>query len=93
MLRKPDSIPSTDTIVKDPVMEPFFISKSASGGFTVYERVIKGDNDTPYIKTVSYPGNFGAALKTVARELLNGDPNKKVYSLLKSLKKRWSQFH
>ncbi|MDA9050915.1 hypothetical protein N9H35_00650 [bacterium] len=88
MLRKPDSIPSTDTIVKDPAMEPFFISKSASGGFTVYERVIKGDNDTPYIKTVSYPGNFGAALKTVARELLNGDPNKKVYSL-KEYADRW----
>ena len=69
MLRKPDSIPAGDTVIQDPVMEPFFIAKSQSGGYTVYERVIKGDN------------NFGGALKTVAKELLNGDPTKKVYSL------------
>lgn len=63
MLRKPDSIPATDTIIEDKAMEPFFITKSSSGGYTVYERVIKGDNDTPYIKTICYPGNFSYALK------------------------------
>jgi|TARA_B110000967_G_C18846711_1_gene542364 hypothetical protein len=81
MLRKPDSIPAGDTVIQDPVMEPFFIAKSQSGGYTVYERVIKGDNDTEYIKTICYPAHFGGALKTVAKELLNGDPTKKVYSL------------
>ena len=78
MLRRPDSIPSTDTIIQDPAMEPFFITKSSSGGYTVYERVIKGDNDTPYIKTICYPGNFSYALKSVAKELLNS--NKKEYT-------------
>ena len=73
MLRKPDSIPATDTIIEDKAMEPFFITKSSSGGYTVYERVIKGDNDTPYIKTICYPGNFSYALKKVAEELLNRD--------------------
>ena len=41
MLRRPDSIPDGDTIIEDPVMEPFFIAKSSSGGYTVYERVNK----------------------------------------------------
>jgi|TARA_R110000822_G_scaffold31951_7_gene92147 hypothetical protein len=76
MLRRPDSIPSTDTIITDPVLEPFFISKSSTGGFTVYERVIKGDNDTEYIKTVCYPGNFGYALKIIAEEKTNSSNNK-----------------
>ena len=88
MLRNPNSIPDGDTIIQDPVMEPFFIAKSQSGGYTVYERVIKGENKTEYIKTVCYPSNFGGALKTVAREILNGDPTKNVYSL-KEYANRW----
>ena len=86
MLRKPDSIPANETIVKDPVMEPFFITRSQTGGYTVYERVIKGENDTPYIKTIGYPSNFGNALKCVAREILNEE--RKTYSL-KEYVKRW----
>ena len=73
MLRRPDSIPATDTVIEDPAMEPFFITNSASGGYTVYERVIKGENNTPYIKTICYPGNFNYALKKVAEELLNSN--------------------
>lgn len=80
MLRKPDSIPSSDTVIQDPAMEPFFITKSSSGGYTVYERVIKGENDTPYIKTICYPGNFSYALRSVAKELLNS--NKKEYTTI-----------
>ena len=30
MLRRPDSIPATDTVIQDPAMEPFFITKSNS---------------------------------------------------------------
>jgi len=86
MLRRPDSIPAGDTIIADPVMEPFFISRSQTGGYTVYERVIKGDNDTEYIKTLGYPSNFGHALKMVAREILNEEG--KTYDL-KSYIKRW----
>ena len=80
MLRKPDSIPSTDTVIEDAAMEPFFISKSSTGGFTVYERVIKGENNTPYIKTICYPANFSNALRVVAEEKLNV---KKSYSSIK----------
>jgi hypothetical protein len=86
MLRRPDSIPSTDTVIQDNAMEPFFITRSQTGGFTVYERVIKGENNTEYIKTVSYPSNFGNALQTVAREILN--EGGKTYDL-KTYVKRW----
>jgi len=86
MLRKPDSIPSTDTIISDPVMEPFFITRSQTGGYTVYQRVIKGDNDTEYIKTLGYPSRFGNALQMVAREILNEEG--KTYDL-KSYVDRW----
>ena len=87
MLRKPDSIPAGDTVITDPVMEPFFIAKSQSGGYTVYERVVKGNNDTEYIKTVSYPATFNGALKRVANEKLNNGESK-VYDL-KSYITRW----
>ena len=87
MLRRPDSIPAGDTIIEDPVMEPFFITKSTSGGYTVYERVIKGDNDTPYIKTICYPGNFNYALKAVCRELLH--TKKTHYTTIKDYINEW----
>ena len=80
MLRKPDSIPAGDTIITDPVMEPFFISKSQSGGYTVYERVVKGEKNTEYIKTVAYPSTFNSALKRVANEKLNNGESK-IYNL------------
>jgi len=86
MLRKPNSIPKDDTIIADPVMEPFFITKSQSGGYTVYERVIKGENDNEYIKSLGYPSNFGNALKMVAREKLN--ESGETYSL-KEYVNRW----
>jgi len=75
MLRKPDSIPASDTVISDPALEPFFITRSQTGGFTLYERVIKGENNTPYIKTICYPSNFSYALKKAAEELLNTSKN------------------
>ena len=35
MLRKPDSIPANDTVITDPALEPFFISRSQTGGYTL----------------------------------------------------------
>jgi hypothetical protein len=87
MLRRPDSIPDGDTVIEDPVMEPFFIAKSSSGGYTVYERVIKGDNNTPYIKTICYPATFNHALKVVSRELLNTGKN--YYNSIKEYIQEW----
>lgn len=86
MLRRPDSIPSSDTLIQDKVMEPFFVSRSSSGGYTVYERVITGENDTEYIKTLGYPSNFGNALRMIARELTNEEG--KTFTL-KEYMQRW----
>ena len=71
MLRNPDTIPAGDTLIEDPVMEPFFITHSPSGGYTVYERVNRGKDDKAYLRTVCYPATFNYALKAVAKELLN----------------------
>lgn len=88
MLRNPNSIPEGDTVIQDPAMEPFFITRSQTGGFTVYERVVKGKNDTNYIKTVCYPSNFNNALHKVAIEKLNSG-NKTIYNTLKDYVTRW----
>lgn len=88
MLRNPNSVPSSDTVIQDPVMEPFFITRSQTGGYTVYERVVKGENNTEYIKTISYPSNFGSALRTIAKEMLN--EGGKTYDL-KSYVERWEE--
>lgn len=87
MLRKPDSIPTGDTIIEDPAMEPFFITKSTSGGYTVYERVIKGEKNTNYIKTICYPSTFNYALKAVCKELLHS--NKTHYSSIQDYITEW----
>lgn len=73
MLRNPNTIPKGDTIIEDPAMEPFFITKSAAGagGYTVYERVTKGEKNTEYIRTVCYPSTFNSALRKVASELMS----------------------
>ena len=71
MLRNPNTIPAGDTIIEDPVMEPFFITHSSSGGYTVYERVNRGKDDKAYLRTVCYPSTFNYALRAVAKELLN----------------------
>ena len=71
-------------------MYHLFISKekSGAGGFTVFERVIKGANDTAYIRTVSYPSTFNGALRTVAKELLNSGEKVK-FTSVKEYMQKW----
>jgi hypothetical protein len=91
MLRNPDTIPAGDTIIQDPAMEPFFITKSSAvGGFTVYERVNRGKNEKSYLRTVCYPSSFNSALKTVAKELLNHS-EKKQYDTVKEYIQSWNE--
>ena len=76
MLRNPNSIPAGDTIIEDSVMEPYFITHSSSGGYTVYEKVNRGKDEKAYLRTVCYPASFNHALKAVSKELLNFNENK-----------------
>lgn len=89
MLRNPNTIPAGDTVIEDPAMEPFFITNSPSGGFTVYERVNRGKNDNAYLRSVCYPSSFNSALRTVAKELLNYS-SKKQYSTVKEYISTWN---
>lgn len=88
MLRNPDSISSGDTIIEDPGLEPFFITRSQVGGYVVYERVVKGENKNNYLKTIGYPANFNYALKMIAREMVNNGSDKH-YNSLKDYIKEW----
>ena len=89
MLRNPNTIPADDTLIEDPIMEPFFITKSSSGGYTVYERVNRGKDDKPYLRTVCYPSTFNYALRAVSKELLNFGSNKH-FSTIKEYIAEWN---
>lgn len=71
MLRNPSTIPAGDTVIEDAVLEPYFIVNSTSGGYTVYERVNRGKEGKPYLRSVCYPSTFNHALKVIAKEKLN----------------------
>lgn len=89
MLRNPNTIPAGDTVIEDPQMEPFFITHSSSGGYTVYERVNRGKGDTAYLRTVCYPSTFNHALKVVAKEKLHFNEVKN-YGSIKEYIETWN---
>jgi hypothetical protein len=70
MLRNPNSISANDILIEDPLMEPLFITKSDTSGYTLYERVKTGKSDKDYIKTIGYFSNFGNCLKRASKELV-----------------------
>jgi hypothetical protein len=82
MLRNTNTISPSDILIEDQLMEPFFITKSPSGGYTVFERVSRGKDNKPYLRTVGYFSNFGNCLKRVAKELLHYT-DKKQYNSIK----------
>lgn len=90
MLRKPESISKEDKVIEDPIMEPFFIVKSKTGGYAVYKKVLAGKNDTEYIQNLAYPSNFNSALRLVSKQLL--DHSKKThYKSIKEYISSWNQ--
>ena len=90
MLRNPNTIPADDTLIEDPIMEPFFITKSSSGGYTVYERVNRGKDDKSYLRTVCYPSTFNYAIRAVSKELLN-TAEKKHFTSIKEYINTWNE--
>jgi len=90
MLRDPNSIPTGDTIIEDPAIEPFFITRSQVGGYVVYERVTKGENNNEYLKTMGYPSTFNHALKMVSKEMVNAG-NERHFSSIKDYIIEWEK--
>jgi hypothetical protein len=89
MLRNPNTIPAGDTVIEDPIMEPFFITHSSSGGYAVYERVTRGKDGKAYLRTVCYPSTFNYALRAISKELLNYGSNKH-FSTIKEYIEEWN---
>lgn len=88
MLRNPNTIPAGDTVIEDKALEPFFITNSSSGGYTVYERVNRGKDDKAYLRSVCYPSTFNHALKVIAKEKLStGETNH--YSSINEYVSKW----
>lgn len=89
MLRNPKTISPGDTVIEDPIMEPFFITHSKSGGYTVFEKVNRGKEDRAYLRTVCYPATFNYALRAVAKQLLNFGENKH-FGTIKEYIEQWN---
>lgn len=89
MLRNPNTIPAGDTVIEDPMMEPFFITHSKSGGYAVYEKVNRGKNDKAYLRNVCYPSTFNYALRAISKELLNFGENKH-FNTIKEYIEEWN---
>lgn len=88
MLRNPNTIPAGDIVIEDATLEPFFITNSSSGGYTVYERVNRGKDDKAYLRSVCYPSTFNHALKVIAKEKLStGDTN--YYGSIQEYVSKW----
>jgi hypothetical protein len=67
-----------NTIIKDPVLEPFFIVRDKYN-YSVMETIIPqekylepGSKGNPYEKAVGHYGSLGNALKSIAKGRLDG---------------------
>lgn len=77
---------SNSTIIRDPKIEPYFISKDAYC-YTIYKNVIPDtkytENNQPgkeYQKSIGHYSSFGSCLKALAKEKLD---NKQHYDSIK----------
>jgi predicted DNA-binding ArsR family transcriptional regulator len=82
---KEPSLLSSTTIIRDPKIEPFFISKDAYC-YTIYKTVTPDirytEGNKPgkdYLKALGHYSNFGSCLKALAKEKI--DDNKSYNSI------------
>jgi len=75
------------TTIKDPVLEPYYVSKD-NHGFTIHEVITpdannleEGSEGKDYIKAISHPSTFGGCLKRIAQLKTNDGRD---YSSIKS---------
>lgn len=58
------------TVIEDPVLDPYFITRDNTGGFAVNEKRV-GKNGEFKFKALSFPSNFCSCLHTIAVEKQN----------------------
>jgi len=75
------------TTIKDPVLEPYYVSKD-NHGFTIHEVITpdsknleEGSEGKDYVKAISHPSTFGGCLKRIAQLKIHDNSD---YSNIKS---------
>ena len=73
------------TIIKDPQLEPYFITKDKNCYTVNYLKILENGKD--YIKHIGHYSNFGSCLLKICQELTNLHPQyDSVHSYLKVFK-------
>ena len=89
-------MPSSMTMIKDPILEPYFIGKD-SNSYTVYQTVMPGTNTKgrgrktrtkETVKTLSLHSNISSALSSIAKLKVEDRP---VYNTLKEYIAEWTR--
>jgi hypothetical protein len=79
---------SSITLIKDSVLEPYFIGKD-SYCYTIYENAVSSENASKtYLRTWGHYTNLSMCLKNVAKLKIN---KKKEYTSLKEYIDSWTQ--
>lgn len=90
-----NQLPSSMTMIKDPVLEPYFIGKD-SNSYTVYQTVMPGTNTgrgrkertKESVKTLSFHNDIASALNSIAKLKVEERP---VYWTIKEYIEAWEQ--
>ena len=83
------------TIIKDPLLEPFYIGKDAHC-YTAYEEITpdpkytdNGKEGEKYTKPLGHYSDFGSALRAIMKAKLNGE--EKEFSSIKEYITEWNK--
>ena len=77
-----NKIPSSMTMIKDPILEPYFIGKD-SNSYTVYQTVMPGTNTKgrgrktrtkETVKTLTFHSDIASALNSIAKMKVEDRP-------------------
>lgn len=88
---------SSLTLIKDPLIEPYFIGKDGDSSYTIYESLKIGNNNKGRgrktrtkegIKPISYHTTFGACLSSIAKLKIDNRP---VYNSISEYVNEWKR--
>lgn len=95
MIREKSTIAQQDVIIKDPLLEPYFIVKNKIGGYTVYKTVQGSKKSREYTRILCYPSSFKGALKRIADDIIldRGKNYETVRDFLSAWEEIYSRFN
>lgn len=89
MEKKEEIIKKEDVVIKDPLLEPYFITSSIHGGYTVLEKVPKKTKEGYYLRPICYPSTLPRALEIIAS--MHFHKKKKYYDSIKEYIAEWKE--